>query len=466
MMLNRQVDLNQLLELLSGVLDEFGGLMVVDKKGCIIYTSAKFSEYFFGLGFWEARGQRVEDLLPDSGWDQVLANGLPCTGMVWNVNDQELLASWLPIIINGRLQAAVAVVGMLVFHNIEEFIALAREISGDRGKLDYYREEVKRLWGAKYSFDSIIGNSLAIVEAKRHAWDIAATRSPVLITGETGTGKELFAHAIHQDSPHREGPFIVLNCAGIPDSLVESELFGYEAGAFTGASRNGKPGKFELANNGSIFLDEISELPLNTQAKLLRVLQEREVQRIGGSSSLKINARVISATNMDIEEMVKKGLFREDLFYRINVFSVKVPALRERLEDIPVLSEDFIKGFNVEAGTRISGLSKEALCLMMKYEWPGNVRELKSTIERACLDARMGLIKPENLYYIRDRMKNKSANHESRTLTLKEAVMNTERQLIIETLQKTGGNKKKACELLDINRTSFYKRLKTLDIDY
>lgn len=221
MMLNRQVDLNQLLELLSGVLDEFGGLMVVDKKGCIIYTSAKFSEYFFGLGFWEARGQRVEDLLPDSGWDQVLANGLPCTGMVWNVNDQELLASWLPIIINGRLQAAVAVVGMLVFHNIEEFIALAREISGDRGKLDYYREEVKRLWGAKYSFDSIIGNSLAIVEAKRHAWDIAATRSPVLITGETGTGKELFAHAIHQDSPHREGPFIVLNCAGIPDSLLE-----------------------------------------------------------------------------------------------------------------------------------------------------------------------------------------------------------------------------------------------------
>ncbi|MEA1962562.1 MAG: sigma 54-interacting transcriptional regulator [Bacillota bacterium] len=466
MILNGQVPAKQLLECLGGVLDEYGGFVATDNNGKIIFSSAKFSECFFGMGFRESSGMQVQDLLPNSGFTKVLANGLPCIGKMLNVNSQQVMMSWLPVVRKGKVQAIIGVVGMVLFHNIDELTGLAQEIIGDPGQLSYYREEVKRLWGARYSFDSIIGNSLAIVETKRKAWDIAAIRSPVLITGETGTGKELFAHAIHQDSPHREGPFVVLNCAGIPESLVESELFGYEAGSFTGASHGGKPGKFELANNGSIFLDEISELPLYTQAKLLRVLQEQEVERIGGSSRIKINVRLISATNKDLEGMVKKGLFREDLFYRINVFSVKIPALRDRLEDIPALSRHFIKGFNRETGTRISDLSEEALPLLMRYEWPGNVRELKSTVERSCLDARMGFIKPDNLYYIRDRMTNKLAVDEGGNITLRQAAKNAEKQLIIDTLNKTGGNKKMACEILEINRTSFYKRLKEMEIEY
>ena len=214
----------------------------------------------------------------------------------------------------------------------------------------------------------------------------------------------MFAHAIHLDSPYRDGPFITVNCAAIPDNLVESELFGYEEGAFTGARRGGKPGKFELAQNGTIFLDEVGELPLNVQAVLLRVLQEKEIERVGGTSLIPLNVRVISATNRDLESKVRQGKFREDLYYRLNVFSVHIPPLKARMEDIPALAHHFISRFNQEMGTSITGLTSQALQILMSYHWPGNVRELKSTIERACLEAKMGLIRPENLYYITDRL--------------------------------------------------------------
>lgn len=461
-MLNEQYSPASLFSMIDSAFDEYSGMIIVDKKGNIIYTSPRFSEYLFGICSNEVIGENIEEIIPESGIIEVLLTGIPQIARIWQINDQKIIVSRFPIKKKGQIIGAISII---IFRRVVEAMDLAHQLLGNYEELDYYKEEVKRLWGAKYSFDSIIGNSLAIMEARRKAWDIAITHSPVLITGETGTGKELFAHAIHQDSPHKDGPFIALNCAGIPDNLVESELFGYEQGAFTGARNDGKPGKFELANTGTIFLDEISELPKYTQAKLLRILQEKEVERIGGTSVIPINVRVISATNRDLEVMIKEGEFREDLYYRLNVFSVKIPPLRERIEDISTISYHFISLFNREVGTKVSGLSDEALHMMRKYTWPGNIRELKSTIERACLDTKMGLIRPESLYYIKDRIDRAPDSKEDDNLSLKEIRMKAEKKAIVRVLEKTGGNKTLACKMLGVNRTSFYNKLKELNIE-
>lgn len=458
-MLDNDQILKNIFKKLNSSINEFSGIILLKNNAVIEYISPSFAEFLFSLDSEAVIGENINELMPHSDVSEVLKTGSPKLASRWNIKDQEIIVSTFPVKQGHNVIGALV---LIIFNNIKDALYFARRITDNSEQITYYKREVQRLWGAKYSLNSIIGNSLPIIEAKRQAWDIAATHSPVLITGETGTGKELFAHAIHHDSSQNGGPFVIINCAAIPDNLVESELFGYEAGSFTGAKKGGKPGKFELANNGTIFLDEISELPLYMQAKLLRVLQEHEVERVGGISMVSVNVRVISATNKNLKTMVNNGVFREDLYYRLNVFSVKVPALRERLEDIPILSDFFISEFNQEVGTTINGLNDSALQVLMNYRWPGNVRELKSTIERACLDAKRGLIKPENLYYIKDEL-NENSNDE--IIPLKIIRMSAERAAIVKALKKTSGNKNKACELLEINRTTFYKRLKELNIE-
>ena len=449
-----------ILAMAESSLNEFRGLMVADDAGQIAHINDKFSESLFKMPADEVIGSNLYQSISDNGLQEVLASSKSgqLIDRIWEINGRQVQVSLLPIMHNGQFRGTIVI-------GIFDYLQKITGLHTPEENISYYKEEIKRLWGAKYSFDSIMGNSLAIVEAKRQAWDIAATNYPVLITGETGTGKELFAHAIHNDSPHKNGPFIAVNCASIPENLVESELFGYEAGSFTGAQKGGKPGKFELANHGTIFLDEMSDLPIYMQAKLLRVLQEHEVERIGGTKVIPVDARVISASNQDLTALVQKGLFREDLYYRLNVFNVEVPALRERSEDIAGLSYFFISLFNNEVGTCIEGISDEALALMMRYNWPGNVRELKSTIERACLDAKTGLLQPVNLYYLQDRLRTERAEEESDTImTISAARRQAERKVILQALEKADGNKKLACEMLDINRTTFYKKLKELDL--
>ena len=451
----------EIFEMIDQTLDEYAGMLIVDRQGQIIYASQCFSEFLFGLSTGSVIGKDIDEACPGSGLREVLNTGLPQIGKISMINGHHLVVSRYPIIKNKAITGAMV---LIQFRRLEDSLDLAYQVTTQDKPLDYYHQELQRLWGGKYSFDSIIGNSYAIMEAKRKAWDIAITRAPVLITGETGTGKELFAHAIHLDSLQKQGPFIAVNCAGIPDNLMESELFGYDEGAFTGARRGGKPGKFELANAGTILLDEISELPLYMQAKLLRVLQEHEVERVGGNAVIPITARIISATNRDLEAMVRAGTFREDLFYRLNVFSVRVPSLRERVEDISAISYYFISRFNLEIGTRVSGLSDAALHIMMQYRWPGNIRELKSTVERACLDTKMGLIKPVHLNSITS-AKSGPGDGDNRSLSLKSIRMESERKAILMVLEQTGGNKTMACKILDMNRTSFYNKLKELNID-
>ena len=285
----------------------------------------------------------------------------------------------------------------------------------------------------KYKFRNIVYSSRIMESVLMAVTQVAETSATVILRGESGTGKELIASAIHYASPRASNPLIKVACAALPENLLESELFGYERGAFTGALER-KPGRFEMADGGSIFLDEIGDLPLTTQIKLLRVLQEKEIERLGGTTTIKVDVRIICATHRDLEEMVKQGKFREDLFYRINVFPITIPPLRERKEDIPALADHFIEQFNKENKKKIKGINRAALDMLIAYDWPGNVRQLENVIERAVVLCQKELITPADLPLNIQ----KAVEYEvsSAGMTLPELVESIEKQKIEEALTK------------------------------
>jgi len=315
---------------------------------------------------------------------------------------------------------------------------------------------------AKELFPGIVGQSTLMRGIFAQILKVARTDSTVLISGESGTGKELVATSLFEHSFRRNKPFIKLNCVAIPEGLLESELFGHEKGAFTGASSS-KIGKFELANGGTIFLDEIGDMPLTTQAKLLRVLQEKEFERVGGNQTIHVDVRFIAATNKNLMEMVKQGTFREDLFYRLNVFSLYLPPLRERKEDIPILAAHFF-----EMMEKPFKLSPQSLQLLTTYSWPGNIRELNNTLERAAVLTDTSVIEPSHLAV------NINGELQVKALQSPEATQSTgidgrleeiERGLIIEALSRAGGVQVKAAEILGINQRSLWHRIKKHGID-
>jgi len=326
---------------------------------------------------------------------------------------------------------------------------------------------------AKYTFEDILGNSNKIKDAIEKAYRFGAVDATVLIYGETGVGKEFFAHAIHNVSPRREGPFITVNCAAIPDNLLESELFGYAEGAFTGAKKGGKRGYFEMADGGTIFLDEISEMSDKLQTKLLRVLQEREVMRLGDDRLITVDVRVIAATNSDLRKLVKEKLFRADLFYRINVLSLVVPPLRERREDIPFLLDYFLNIFCKKYNKNIKGIEPEGIELFYQYDWPGNTRELQNIMERlviltdgnyisADLVSESLLISSPDYISVSPSPSSQPENIDEQELTLKTDI--DSKTAILKALATAGGNKKKAAQLLGISRTTLWRRLKKYNI--
>ncbi len=315
---------------------------------------------------------------------------------------------------------------------------------------------------ARHFFPEIIGESIAMRGLLSLIMKVSPTDSTVLILGESGTGKELVATSIHEHSQRKGRPFVKLNCAAIPSELLESELFGHEKGAFTGATAF-KPGKFDMANGGTVFLDEIGDMPMNLQAKILRVLQEKEFYRVGGSQTIRVDVRVIASTNKNLEKMVQEGAFREDLFYRLNVFTLHLPPLRERKEDIPVLVDYFLKSLpkNVE-------ISSVALQMLMGYAWPGNIRELKNTIESAAVIAETQYIEPAQLpAKITSAYSRESAQIAllPSQMSLDDRLNEIEKGFIIEALRKTGGVQSRATELLGITQRSLWHRIKKLNID-
>lgn len=316
----------------------------------------------------------------------------------------------------------------------------------------------KESLGRYFDRQNIIGQSGAMKDVMEKVLQVAPSEATVMITGESGTGKELIAGAIHFNSPRKEGPFIKINCAAITETLMESELFGHEKGAFTGADRR-KEGKFYLANRGSLFLDEVSEMPLTMQVKLLRVLQERELTRVGGEEVTKIDVRVIAATNKNLQEMIRQGTFREDLYYRLNVVNLEIPPLSERKEDIPLLAQHFLETFSKKNSKKIKGFTPKAMDQLIRYDWPGNVRELMNLIERGVVFSGSNYLNDTDLP-ITKIASEKAGTDETENSKDKASLDQIEKNAILKTLEQEGGNKSATARKLGITRKTLHKKLK------
>ncbi|MEA1959913.1 MAG: sigma 54-interacting transcriptional regulator [Bacillota bacterium] len=450
---------NKYLALIETILSEFDGALIIDEQGII----RVFTDYYAretGFCKEEVLGKRVDEIFPTTRMLEVLNSGKPIIADVWELGGKMQIVSRVPIISQGKIIGAA---GFNIFRYMDDARGFADRISKMFAELEYHKEQVKRLSAAKYSMASIIGTSDGIMESKERVLRVASSSIPVTIYGETGTGKELFAHAVHQESTRKEYPFIRVNCAAIPDNLVESELFGYEDGAFTGARKNGKPGKFELAHRGSILLDEVSDLPYASQARLLRVLQEKEVERVGGTRTIPLDVRIISSTNLPLQQLVAEKRFRKDLYFRLDVFPIIIPPLRMRLTDIPLLCDHFIQIYNQEGGG-VEGIDSKALELLKTYHWPGNVRELQTVIERACISAGRDVIRPEHLLRFSGREQIVDNHYNNKSFDIQAAKQETEMEMIKRALEQSGGNKSAAAKSLGISRSTLYDKLKQLGL--
>lgn len=395
---------------------------------------------------------------------QVLKTKRPVKNARLRIGPQkkEVLVHAAPIIVDGELKGSVG-----VLHDLTEIKKLTDELMTAK--------QIIRKLEAKYLFDDIIAEDEGMLAALEKAKQTAMTPATVILRGESGTGKELFAHAIHNLSQRRYNQFVRVNCAAISESLLESELFGYVEGAFTGARKGGKRGLFEEAHGGTIFLDEITEIPISTQAKLLRVLQEREVVRVGSTKAVSIDVRVIAATNISLEDAVKKGKFREDLYYRLNVIPIEIPPLRKRKKDIYPLTLHLINKFNQEYGRNVEDISKEALDSLIDYDWPGNVRELQNYIGRAFINMKYTdkIIEEEHLPKIIDiansiadsKKKSKETLTDDKQHGLKEILEEVEKRHITEVLGKYHGNRTMASKELKISLRNLYYKMEKYQID-
>lgn len=375
-------------------------------------------------------------------------------------NGKEAIVHRIPII--DEKDNLIGGFGMLLFDDYEKLKQVTEQIEKIHKELNLYKNEIAKMNRAKYSLDDIIGESKSMKQAKSKVKKLARVNSNILIIGESGVGKELFAHAIHNESERSDFPFVSINCSAIPENLLEAEFFGYEDGAFTGARKGGNIGKFELANGGTIFLDEIGDMPLYMQAKLLRVLQEKEVVRIGSNKVVKLDVRVICATHKNLEQLVDEGRFREDLYYRLNVLSLDIPPLRQRKEDIPLLVEKFVEKFYKETGL-YREIPEEVMNILCNYDWPGNIRELKNIVERICVNADDTEVTVNDLPAA---ILNKTFRIEhKRNQGLKEIMENIEKEIIISTLKECNNNKSLAASKLNIPRASLYRKIEEYNIE-
>ena len=428
------------------------GICAVNNEGVVILWNS-FMEERYGIKSDDIVGRPISDFLEDTICERVLRRRIGISDVYSTYKKQDMygLVHANPIFFGGEFVGVVC-----TELDVTEARNLSFELEKTNEKLKYLQDEVKNL--SNGVFEGILGKSDKIEKAKAIAKQVAKTSSSIFIWGESGTGKEVFSRAIHEQSG-RKGAFVPVNCSAIPAELFESEFFGYESGAFTGANKKGKSGIFELAKDGTVFLDEIADLPLNMQAKLLRVLQEKEVRRVGGEKTIKINPRIISATNKDLEKMVKEEKFREDLYYRLTVVEIKIPPLRERKEDIGILLHYFLDEMCRENGKPRMSLSKEAYKILENYRWKGNIRELKNTVENMVVLSDSSIIEKDAIpSYIVESAKN-STDDEDYPLDLTSAIEKLEIKNITKALEMSNGNKAKAAKILNIPRTTLYYKL-------
>lgn len=426
------------------------GIQLVDKEGYIRYVNKSFSD-ITKVQAEERIGKNIFAVSPQGALAEVLQTGQPVFGNLNVVEGTniEVISNASPINVGGEISGAV-----VVFRDVTDIRMMACKLEKSREVIKFLKEEINELASAKYTFKNLLSTNPGFLSCVKTARQAANGSSTILLTGESGTGKELFAHAIHNYSDRARGPFIRVNCAAIPDNLLESELFGYEKGAFTGAVK-AKMGKFELAQGGTVFLDEIGDMSVNLQAKLLRVLQEKEIERLGSNFTKKIDVRIIAATNHNLDQHVKQGNFRQDLYYRLNVISIEIPPLRERSEDIPLLVRHFLSIIN-RRHRKSCTIEPEAMKLLNSYAWPGNVREMENLVERAVIMTEGNSIQLELLKSFINPVQVKAAEE---ILSLAEL----EKQMIYKALKKYGHSmegKKLAAQALKISLATLYNKLK------
>ncbi len=442
------------------------GFIVVNKDGIVIDINDQYCD-FLGRSKEEAIGHSILNIISNSKMIDIVNKKYRDEGMIHKFiegetkevsNDFLLVNRSCVFDDEGEVIAGVAQVKFRL-QTLDSAQKLMREYS----ELQFYKEEYKKVESNRHSFNVMIGKSKGFIKIKKSAMKFAKTDFPILITGETGTGKEVFAQSIHKNSSRGNKPMVSINCAAIPYELIESELFGYEEGSFTGAKKGGKPGKFELADGGTIFLDEIGDMPHDMQSKLLRVLQENEIEKIGSTKTIPIDVRVVAATRQNLQEMVKNGTFREDLYYRINVVNIEMLPLRERKDDISLFVNYFLDKLNCKYKSLIS-ISNEALKCLINYNWPGNIRELENVVKSAfasCEDMIIDLSDlPSKMISYGDIKKQGEANEKK----LKTLVDNYEAILVKEALKRNDGKVQATARELGIHRSLLYKKMEKYEI--
>ena len=449
--------------------DPFEAMTVVDSKKRLVYISP-VHEGFFGLNRGEANGRPVREVIENTKLDRVVDTGRPEIGEVQRMKGAERIVTRIPIKRDGQMLGAI---GRIMFKGPEQLESMTRRISTLEREVDFYRREAVVLRDRTYGLEHLIGDSPAMRKLRSEIIKVAPLEIPILITGESGTGKELVAHSLHQLSPRRDGAMVMVNAAALPATLVESELFGYEPGAFTGASKKGRKGKFEQAAGGTIFLDEIGDMPLDMQVKLLRVLQDRMVERIGSDQPSQVDFRLISATNCDLKKLVTESKFRLDLYYRISAIIIEVPPLRARISDIPDLSQHFLTNVAERHARPIPELTSDALSYLMEQKWLGNVRQPRHEVERAFVFAEDGRITADTLAQHGDAWSQPplgdvgsaaSLRLGREPTTMQDAVAQLETEVVRQAMARHKGNKKRVASELGISRSYLYKVLETRGI--
>lgn len=462
--------LKESIDVLSDILDtENYGMCLVSKEGRIIKWNY---ERLFNRREDEVLGLPVEDVIENTRLHIVAKTGEKELFQIQKIHGNNVIANRIPIIFEGQVIGAA---GTIIYKNTKELAEAWHYVERAENNMKAYRSELAKMYQARYHFEDIQTINPQMEALKNLCRVVAGTQATVLIQGESGTGKELFAQAIHNASMVSQEPFVSINCASIPKDLMESELFGYEAGAFTGAKREGKIGKFELAGHGTLFLDELGAMPVEMQAKLLRVLENHEFERVGGNKKINFDARVIAATNEQLQEAVAAGTFRSDLYYRLSVVSVDIPPLRSRLEDLPELCMSLLvsqqKKYNM--GSFPASVSGRVLTVLKKHDWPGNVRELRNVMERAVIMSQGHEILvchlPDYLQLLAAgpaRTQEDGApgeDPEGEGYYYRE-ISRLEKQMIESALKNCGGNRTEAARQLGIHRSVIYKKMKDLNI--
>ena len=454
----------RVMDTLLGAFSELSeGLLIVDREARIVWMNEQYPHRLHIPDPASVIGRPVEEVIPNSLMRQVVTTGQPIMLDIMDFGAESFVVMRLPV--RDEAGEVIGGFGVVVFDDprqlapiLSRFQNLRLELADTRRKLD----EARR---TKYTFASFVGASPACLSVKDQARRAARASSPVLIIGETGTGKELLAQAIHSASPRANAPFVAVNIAAIPETLLESEFFGVAPGAYTGADRKGRSGKFELAQGGTLFLDEIGDMSPSLQAKLLRALQEKEIEPVGSNRLIPVDVRIIAATSRKLQQEVDEGRFRADLFYRLNVMTLQVPPLRERLDDLPIIAESLADSVARRLGEPPRSLAPRALAYLARHNWPGNVRELANVLERGLLMSDADSLEREDFERILPGLEARPANPPAgRPRTLEEVQQEAEREAILAAIAAAAGNKAQAARKLGISRASLYEKISALGI--